>query len=355
MKKFFSLLLVCILLFPNMVIASAQKIAVKSDIKAYIDYTPVKSYNVDGYTYVIAEELRHYGFDVIWNNDERTLKIERKVLETPIYTKKLFDADSDPILSKYQLYHTDIKTYLNGIEANSFNIGGQTIIQIDELSNCGYFQWDNQNREVRIEIYKKELELLYTHAENKQEIINNNDTIIMSYMGQLNEKGKPGGIGLMTVNEMSGSAGVSYTKKDSILGYFKEGKPYGKIFLERHLGAGKTGESISIKFIGEINSFKSVKRDYELNAENQRIESIIRENNFGDVSIPHYYMRNYMSLEEFADTNTYLNGVWFENNGYRGQTGVTFRSWYNSADYQSILKTDFNTEHQPIITMEEIY
>lgn len=36
----------------------------KSDIRAYINGAPVMTYNIDGYTGVIAEELRNYGFDV---------------------------------------------------------------------------------------------------------------------------------------------------------------------------------------------------------------------------------------------------------------------------------------------------
>ena len=35
----------------------AQDIAVKSDIKAFIDYTPINSYNIDGYTYIKLRSL----------------------------------------------------------------------------------------------------------------------------------------------------------------------------------------------------------------------------------------------------------------------------------------------------------
>lgn len=38
--------------------------AVRTDIAAYINNYPISSYNIDGYTAVIAEELSDYGFTV---------------------------------------------------------------------------------------------------------------------------------------------------------------------------------------------------------------------------------------------------------------------------------------------------
>ena len=49
----------------------------KSDIKAYINGEPIMTYNIDGYTGVIAEDLRNYGFDVEWRADSRTLYVTR--------------------------------------------------------------------------------------------------------------------------------------------------------------------------------------------------------------------------------------------------------------------------------------
>lgn len=330
----------------------AQKTAVKSDIKAYIDYTPIRSYNIDGYTYVIAEELRNYGFDVIWNNDERTLKINRNELTTPIYTKELFDADSDSVSSSYLIYPTDIKTYLNDIEANSFNIGGQTVIQIDELSRCGNFEWDTENREVKVMIYEAELQNLYEQAENKVEIIIRNEPKSI-YIGQVNEEGIPNGIGYLTDQSITAGAGVSYSKTDKILGYFSDGQPDGVIFLDRYIMAGKIGGSLSIKYIGETDSSLKAERKFGMDENSYPNGENIRGANMGYVTLPHYFMKNYVNQEVFADVRVYTNGVWFENDGYRGQKGVTFRSWYDGDNYQSILKTDLDEKRQQIISFEE--
>lgn len=352
MKKTISLALICGAMLFNLSPVFAQKLAVKSDIKAYVDYTPIRSYNIDGYTYIIAEELRSYGFDVIWNNDDRTLRIYRKELTAPIYTKELFDADSDPVSSSYIIYPTDIKTYLSGTEVNSFNIGGQTVIQIDELSNCGNFEWNAENREVTVEIYEAELQKLYEQAENKQEI-KRTEWPPLTYIGQVNEKGEPDGIGLKQKTHSTTGAGVSYIKQDTTLGFFKDGVPYGKIHLDRNLMAGKVGESISIKFNGEIDSFKTVERSFKLNEKYYMIESIVRENNFGAVPLPYHYIKDYMNYEVLTDTRTYQNGVWFEDNRYRGQKGVTFRSWYDGGNYQTILKTDLDENSRQVVTFEE--
>ena len=354
MKKIMFLILICGVMIFSVCPVFAQKVAVKSDIKAYIDYTPIGSYNVDGYTYVIAEELRNYGFDVIWNNDERTLKIIRKELTSPIYTKELFEADTDPVSSSYLIYPTDIKTYLNDIQANSFNIGGQTVIQIDELARCGNFEWDAENREVKVTIYEAELKNLYEQAENKVEITKT-EWPTMTYVGQVNEDGEPDGIGWLRETDSYSGAGVSYIKTDETIGFFRDGKACGKIYLNRYLTAGKVGESISIKFIGNIDSFKTVERSFKLKEDYYQIESIVRESNFGNVALPYHYMKDYMDYEVHRDTRTYLNGVWFEDNGYRGQKGVTFRSWYDGNNYQSVLKTDLDEQNQIITTFEDCY
>lgn len=35
-----------------------------TNIVAYIDDVPIRSYNIDGYTYIVAEDLQEYGYEV---------------------------------------------------------------------------------------------------------------------------------------------------------------------------------------------------------------------------------------------------------------------------------------------------
>lgn len=53
------------------------------DIIAYINNTPLKSYNVQDKTFVIAEDLKRYGFDVTWNEKDRSLTVTRIPGKTP--------------------------------------------------------------------------------------------------------------------------------------------------------------------------------------------------------------------------------------------------------------------------------
>ena len=50
---------------------------IATDITAYIDEQPIASFNINGFTYVIAEDLRSYGFTVLWDENARTLRIYR--------------------------------------------------------------------------------------------------------------------------------------------------------------------------------------------------------------------------------------------------------------------------------------
>ena len=46
-----------------------------TDIVAYIDGQPIESYNISGYTAIMAEQLMGYGFNVVWNQSSRALYI----------------------------------------------------------------------------------------------------------------------------------------------------------------------------------------------------------------------------------------------------------------------------------------
>ena len=47
----------------------------ETDIVTYLDTTPIIAYNIGGRTFIHAEEMRNYGYDVIWSESERKLEI----------------------------------------------------------------------------------------------------------------------------------------------------------------------------------------------------------------------------------------------------------------------------------------
>lgn len=116
----------------------------KSDIKAYINGEPIMTYNIDGYTGIIAEDLRNYGFDVEWRADSRTLYVTRDYDDNEINE---VPADNMDRQINYA-YETDIVAYVDGNEVRSFNVGGMTVIYIKDLEAFGDVVWDEDKREV---------------------------------------------------------------------------------------------------------------------------------------------------------------------------------------------------------------
>jgi len=134
---------------------------VNTDIVAYINDMPIKSYNINGWTGIVAEDLSDYGFDVVWSSEERTLQVGHYFIQTPEYSELNWQGNGD-VTSTFvaekntkpvgsfagSIYATDIKTYIAGDEVTAFNIGGRTIIYIDELSRFGNVVWYENERKI---------------------------------------------------------------------------------------------------------------------------------------------------------------------------------------------------------------
>lgn len=106
-----------------------------TDIVTYIDSMPAESFNIGGKTAVIAEDLVPYGFDVIWNGEARRLVINTiaRPANAPDYTPTA--------VSKWEIgrkvgdiYETDIVCYVNGMIAESYNIGGKTAVVVEDMA-----------------------------------------------------------------------------------------------------------------------------------------------------------------------------------------------------------------------------
>ena len=87
MKKLVSLLLVMVCLLSVFTPVSAAPevcgIFQNSDITAYINNYYIPSYVYNGQVVVLVEDLRYYGFDVVWNELERSLRIYRNKDKKP--------------------------------------------------------------------------------------------------------------------------------------------------------------------------------------------------------------------------------------------------------------------------------
>ncbi|MCK9477926.1 MAG: hypothetical protein M0R40_00280 [Firmicutes bacterium] len=154
MKRILFLTVTLLMLFSMITCINAQGEIIgevlNTDIIAYIDGLPIQSYNINGWTGIVAEDLRNYGFEVYWFEEERALYIS-------YYQNPGFTIIADYVPQKNDMpvgshamdvFKTDIKTYVAGEEAEGYNIGGETIIFIDWLQCYGDVQWVESERKI---------------------------------------------------------------------------------------------------------------------------------------------------------------------------------------------------------------
>jgi len=125
-----------------------------SDIVAFIDGYAIPTSIKNGTTMVVVEDLLKYGFDVVWNGADRTLKIERneKKVFKPLTVEK--DTTHKPGTFKCKYVYTDIKTYISGELIESFAINGVTLIDFELLARYGKLNWDGSAREIKLTLNK---------------------------------------------------------------------------------------------------------------------------------------------------------------------------------------------------------
>jgi hypothetical protein len=121
-----------------------------TDIRVFLNGIPIMGYNINGWTYVVAEDLPAYGKNVIWNPQTRTLSITMGA-GSPM-TPRPIPENFAPVGSvAFPFIHTDIVTYIAGQRVSSYNIQGQTVIRIDDLvAAFGVSRWDSVRRELLV-------------------------------------------------------------------------------------------------------------------------------------------------------------------------------------------------------------
>lgn len=123
-----------------------------TDIAAYINHFAIQSYNYMDTTYIVAEDLRNFGFRVDWNGEDRTLNISRDSDNNSInqcsiphsVPRDMVGQNAMPILE------TDIQTYINGALTDSGNIDGKTVIPFKALGQFGNVEYDDSIRAAKL-------------------------------------------------------------------------------------------------------------------------------------------------------------------------------------------------------------
>ena len=203
-----------------------------TDIGALIDEQPIRSYNFQDRTYVVAEDLRGYGFHVDWDADARTLSISR---DTDPYSTRVSLLPSEinikkaeiPYLQKlYDVYDTDIKTYLDGQEIPACNINGQTLIPFAQLADAGgAVSYDDTARLAKLDFFCHQLSEAAAGQENHQSLTLSEG---VTYEGEAAD-GKPNGLG--TLRDQSRMTNYPGTISDTLtVARFTDGEIDGPFF-----------------------------------------------------------------------------------------------------------------------------
>lgn len=155
MKKIVSILLMLLLvmscIIPMTAFAKVGDVvgqAYHTDIVAYINHYAIPSYAVNGQSCIVAEDLKNFGFDVIWDNNTRSLTILRN---GDIWPKEMkFNKTGAPSAKFANLLETDISVYANGKKLTSYAINGYTMIPIEELNVFGNCNWVANERAIKL-------------------------------------------------------------------------------------------------------------------------------------------------------------------------------------------------------------
>ncbi|MBQ6530078.1 MAG: hypothetical protein IJI39_04035, partial [Clostridia bacterium] len=150
---------------PANALARVTGTALSTNIGTVIDGAACKTYNVDGRTFVIAEDLRGYGFDVDWNENTRNLSITQNpyahrtlLSEEETNIKKENCPVGNPLMD---ILSSDVTVTVAGEAVEGYNIDGQMVIPVRALESYAYIEFDEENRLVKIKGLKHYLDERY--------------------------------------------------------------------------------------------------------------------------------------------------------------------------------------------------
>ena len=118
-----------------------------TDVVAYIDGFPIRSYNINWYTYIVAEDLLQYGFSVRWIPENKQLVIDPTHTGTPdTYSAAYVPEKNTHVAGEYAMpyLYTEITTWIGERQITGYNIGGYTCIGMDDLAEAfaESYVWD---------------------------------------------------------------------------------------------------------------------------------------------------------------------------------------------------------------------
>lgn len=130
-----------------------------TDIVTYFDGEKIDSFNLNGQTGIIVENLRNYGFDVVWDGEERKLYANVKnTQDTAEWVNEGYEGEHP---------HREIEyRYVNGIKTNEFRYTGRKRY-VEDCRLCNRFDFRKTRWGMSLDQVKKSEESeLFMEKEN---------------------------------------------------------------------------------------------------------------------------------------------------------------------------------------------
>lgn len=155
MKKLLCFVVTLILIVSLGIVSFAAKTNIGSDIGDVYEsntITKINSFSIpnlkikDKVT-IVANDLNYYGFDVTWDGEKREIHIYRDTEKSWTPYKEMYKY----INTKYKvadISQTNIKTFLEDKEIQSFNVNGKIMITFDSLENFGIINSNDYSMEL---------------------------------------------------------------------------------------------------------------------------------------------------------------------------------------------------------------
>ena len=129
-----------------------------TDIKAFINYMYVPTYNFGGTTVVFVRDLQNYGYTVDWREDTRSVILYKSNVEyeyEPSLWQYLTPAEVNQKM--YDVYTSDIKVYFANGTIPSYNIDGKVAVALRDIDIMMNIKFDSRERTASLRVGMDEL------------------------------------------------------------------------------------------------------------------------------------------------------------------------------------------------------
>lgn len=130
-------------------------VAKHTNVVTYINDYAIPSYHLNGYTFITVESLEYYGFDIKWNEYNKTLRIIKNEKKEASPLPTLRSKPEDIGKEMFKMHKTEVRTFIGdyGYEIECLGgLPGYTLINVDNLGVFGSITWVAEEEKVKVYI-----------------------------------------------------------------------------------------------------------------------------------------------------------------------------------------------------------